>query len=366
MSIETKTTPSVSPQEPQTQNWAVENKKLPKTTGEKIFNGIAYGGFAGVGTFVLSVVAAYLFKFSERAFPGFKRKPDGTSWAEKWKQWGNGIASLPLIRNSKDPQKAGETTLMTTALMMGGNILLFPIRWMEGSKKDIVHYFNEKFGKPGEVEKGDAQVQNEPPQSWGSIIKARITAWLVVFTSLTVAGNIFERIKRDPNDINAMGKFEQKLGNLFVSAAKTVKPDLSERNEFRARKLGELSAIDVFATVAASTLLYVTSKVFARQKAAHKTESAAAHDIPERPLSKQELENDYVPVRSYERKETRTEPARDETETTGYSTTKKPIHKRWQDELLHQRDIEARDKSHASQRQKEKSEAENEPAAATV
>jgi len=229
-------------------SWSISSDaKQQMTTGEKWFHRITYTGLAEGATFVSSVVFAYLAKFSRIKFPG-----SNDSWSEKWQQWG---------------EKVGEKTLMTTALMMGGNLFIIPIRAMEAHKREIVHFFNEKFGKEGEVEKGDQQVQNEPPQSWGSLLKGRVLAWLTVFTTLTAASKFI-----GPQ----MGKFEEKTGDLFVKAGKAVKPDLGERQEFRLRKAGELSAIDLFATLAASAIMQASSKVFARNSQGKKEQ-----DVPQ-------------------------------------------------------------------------------------
>lgn len=261
--------------------------KGKNTTGEKLFNGIAYGFFAGVATFVASVLFTWLAKDSSVKF--FHKD---YTWKEAWEGAVDRISNAPLINKLKDPRSFAGDILMTTSLMMGGNVFLFPIRWMEGSKKEIVHFFNKHFGKEGEVERGDKRVTNEPPQKWGSLIKGRLVAWSVVFASLRT-------VKwKTPHILGAM---EEGGNKLFTSTATAVKPNMSqERQEFYG-KLGEYSGVDFFATVAASSLLFVTSKIFAKKG---KPENESVPSPDERPLTADEFKRDYKTIATYKKPET--------------------------------------------------------------
>ena len=267
-----------------------------KTIGEKIFGGITIGLFAGVGTFFASIFFAYLAKFSSVKMP----LTGGKKFSEKWSEWG---------------EKVGDDALMTTALMMGGNLFLFPIKWMEERKQSVVEYFNKKFGTEEDVKRGNERVQDAPKQSWASLIPGRLLAWAVVFGSLTSIAHFTKTSdeKRatyaDPDKApkNLLHKMEMAFGDKFEQAGNKLMPNASDKARHRIRKFGELTAVDLFATIAAASLLSIFSKIFAKRS--HKNNEAEPQKRPieiprtlpktapdERPISQEEFTRDFTPI----------------------------------------------------------------------
>ena len=279
-----KIDPNVSADEIGKPEWAAKAEKAgytpKKTIGEKIFDAIAYVGIGDVLVFIGSVGLAYGLKYSSKKVPGTK----DTTWAQGWENVGEKITKTLKLDTDidKDTGKkrlvnsAVEDALMTTALMMPGNLAILPIRWMEKRKTEIVKGYNEKFGNqengdiPSDVEAGQWNTKSEAMQSWGTLLKGRVAAWLTVFASLT----IFSKIKP-----TALPKFMNKTGNLFEDAA--VKMNLADKpavgadrgpkaerskNNRRAYFFGEIASIDFFADIAAVAILYIGSKFFAKQR----------------------------------------------------------------------------------------------------
>ncbi len=254
--------------------WAADPEaagfKPKKTIGEKIFDAVAYIGIGDIAVLIASIGTGYLLKHSNRTIPGSKLiNEDGVSFSKAWTNMIDKVAGFSVFKNVSDRKtlnKRLDDALLTTALVIPGNLALLPIKWMESRKKAIVHKLNEKYGDPAtenqlsDVELGDRKIERESSQSWGSLIKGRVIAWGIVFSSLTLVD------KMSPTLIpNSM----QKTGELFESAAeKTAQKfgtELSDKNRFRAQKFGEVGLIDFFATAAAVSILYVSSKIFARK-----------------------------------------------------------------------------------------------------
>ncbi|MDG1287281.1 MAG: hypothetical protein P8P30_06910 [Rickettsiales bacterium] len=274
--------------------WAVKAEDAgytpKKTIGEKIFDRIAYIGIGDVLVFIASVGLAYGLKYSSRKIPGMK----DTTWAQGWENVGAKITNFFKLdtqinkKTGKQNRVNGnvENALMTTALMMPGNLALAPIRWMERRKTGLVKNYNEKYGAPAkgetpsDTEIGEWNTKSEAMQSWSSLLKGRVVAWLVVFSSLTTLDKL--RPKALPNFMN-------KTGILFEDAAAKLNladkpkpgvdrgPDATRsKNNKRAYFFGEIASIDFFADIAAIAILYVGSKFFAKRSAENTSPSPKA------------------------------------------------------------------------------------------
>lgn len=202
----------------------------PMSKGEKWFDWLAYGGVAGVGTFAVTLPLAYLAKYGKVA----KYFEAGTNW---------------LIKKGMNPSLA-EPLLSTTALVHGGNLMTLAVKLAEDNKKPIVTKLDEMLGDKTD----EAALDAEPKQSWASMIKARVVAWLTVYTTMQGSVSLFGADK--------LAAIEHGVGSTVCNIVR--KPTHIAGKETVLYRYGKLGALDLLATAASATLLYVGSRVFAR------------------------------------------------------------------------------------------------------
>jgi hypothetical protein len=208
---------------------------IKKSVGEKIFDWVVYGGISGLGVFIATLPLTFSAKYG-KAKALFEK---GTKYLEH----------TPL---------SGETVeriMDTTALSMSGNISIIPIKFAEDRKKSIVGKINKMLG-------GDANapISNEKhPQTWGSLIKGRVLAWVAVFAGFKTAVELLGK-ERFENYENAFAEniVCKPLGKPTHIGEKIFK------NETKAFRYGKIAALDIYATIAATSLLYLGSRLFAK------------------------------------------------------------------------------------------------------
>lgn len=217
-------------------------RKTGASIGEKLFDLGTYAGVAGVGTFALTIPVAYWAKYGKGA-PYFKS------------------ASDYLVKKGFSKRIADEMT-MTSALMQGGNLTIIPVKLIENYKPQIVDSLNHRFGD----ESGAASVDKEPAQTWGSLLKSRVVAWLSVFTGFRLAGMAI-------GDKN-MDKFENRFAKgvcdvlgkpTHIEVPHATPGHPATKVESTHYRYGKIAALDVFATIAATSILYVGSRFFAKR-----------------------------------------------------------------------------------------------------
>lgn len=206
-----------------------QNKKRV-SRGEKLFNWLTYGGIAGVGTFIATVPLAF------------------------WTKYGKGAKMFENISHKMHMSGISEHTteqiMTTTALMQGGNVMLFPVKYAEDHKAEIVGKINAALGE----DENCAKPEVHDKQTWGSIVKARAVAWGVTFGSFYTAAKLLggERIEQ------FKGRFSEKLCKVLGKAVE------HQGKETKSFKYGKIAAEDVFATIASAGLLFIGSRVFSR------------------------------------------------------------------------------------------------------
>ncbi len=206
---------------------------------ERIFDLLVYGGIGFVGVFLASIPIAYKAKYGNWA-AHFK---SATEWLSK-----KGMNA-----------KTAEQTLITTALMQGGNLGILPIKIAEDNKIESVEKISKIIGEDVDLE----TIKQQEKQTWNSIIKARIAAWIAVFSGFKIGSYLIGE-KNFAEFENSTARYVCKIFDkkTHIAGKETV-----------AFKYGKIAALDIFATAAASILLYVGSKFFAKQKAAKQQKS---------------------------------------------------------------------------------------------
>lgn len=205
-----------------------------KSKGEKLFNRFVYGGLAGVGTFFVTLFAAYeLVHGRGRNF------------------YNSSVKGLSKYIG----EKAANIAVQTTVLMQGGNLMVLPVLWLENRKVKIVSGLNVMLGDKTPPE----AVEQSPKQTATSLAEGRALAWGAVFVPLLTAYLTFEKTYTTFVD-----EFAQKVYRV-AEKFNWNKPGIPMANS-KAYRFGTLGAIDVFATAAAATLLYIGGHFFARKQ----------------------------------------------------------------------------------------------------
>lgn len=226
----------------------------PKSKGERLFDWGVYGGIAGVGTFVAGVPLTYLFKYTKTGSKYYHGLVDAL------------VKGAEKIAPSVLSKKAAEDAVMTTSLFMGGNAMLIPVAYAEKHKVTTVSGLNTILGDPTPP----SDIEQEPKQTWGSLMKGRLSAWGVVFGALFSASWAF------PKSFNMFeNEFAERFCQIFRKPTEIIKDGAKVPS--RSFLLGKISAIDVFATAAAAILLYVAGHSFARKREARKHHHSNAH-----------------------------------------------------------------------------------------
>ncbi len=214
----------------------IENRPVSK--GGKLFDLLTYGGIAGIGTFLVTIPLANLFK------------PGGSFHGMD--QW---------LRKSFTKLGAGERLVdeatTVTNLMWGGNLMLIPVSIAEHFRTPVVKFFNRVLHDPTDPK----SIEDAPPQTLGSILKARAIAWSTVFVGFTATRHAI-------GDVRYEG-IKHGMGSRW---AKFRNQPIDVHNPKSSYNFGYTAAEDVLATVSSATLLYIGSHFFAKRAYEKKVE----------------------------------------------------------------------------------------------
>lgn len=243
--------------------------KIAKSKGEKFFDRAVYGGIAGVGTFVATIFLTYLLKYGS------------------WKSIHKGLATAiekaaTRITPGRSHAALAEEAALTTTLMMGGNLMLIPVGIAEHHKVALVSGLNTTMDDPTPKE----AIQHAPKQTWGSLLKSRVVAWLAVFAAFKGIGMAFGQ---------TMQSFETETGKLLCKMTGRPETRLVKgiEEETKTFIFGKIGALDVFATIGSAILLYLGGHFFARKQEEKKERRAASHHTgttPTRDITAGEVE----------------------------------------------------------------------------
>ncbi|NBO20016.1 MAG: hypothetical protein EBV03_12505, partial [Proteobacteria bacterium] len=226
-------------------------KSTSSSKGERLFDWLTYGGISFAGVFIATMPWTYYTKYGS---------------GKKFHEW-----VVKGLKNKGVSEHVAEQTFNTLVLGSLGNVAIIPIKFLENHKPAIVDKFNDWLGDKSH----DASVDKDPKQSWTSLILARVAAYTAVFVSLQGA-------------VAALGgkkfqKFEEKFAEHVVCKPlgyATHTPGMAKTvaNETKAFRYGKIGALDVFATGAATILLYLGSRMFARKNEAWKATHAGTSE----------------------------------------------------------------------------------------
>jgi len=238
-----------------------KTQKTSATTGEKWFSALRFAAGEGIILF-LTAVLAYVARYGKDSYgpvPNYLKKFQG--WMTD-KLLNNKV--LPLGKNpGSHSERLAHIIAGTTILMHGGNAFTPVMKVIEDRKERIVTYINDRWGKPGEVEAGKANVRAEPKQTWGDLVKGRLIAWGVVF--LTFVGADWALGQNKSTGKYNFDMFEDWFGKgvakITSKGRGAIQNGTHEANN--TYRFGKILALDIYATAAALVVWITTSKIFA-------------------------------------------------------------------------------------------------------
>lgn len=212
--------------------------KRDRSIGEKAFDWFTYGGVAGVGTFIATIPLAFWMRYQG----GAKHYDAARNW----------------LKDRKIEGTVNDALLGTFITMWGGNAMMLPVAGLEKAKVPIVKAVNRLMNDPTDP----TTIEEVPKQTIGSLIWGRIAAFSVVFVSFFSMESVFK---------NTFKTFNEEFGELTCKVLKkpTHVPhatELGKMVESTPYRVGKIAALDVFATVAAATLLYISSHFLAKKE----------------------------------------------------------------------------------------------------
>lgn len=246
-------------------------KTLPETKGERGFRLLRFW-IAEVVVLALTAAIAYSARYNEA----------GT--ISKISKKLEGLAKQVVGTDETTPHgRLGKSFADAMVTFHGGNVFAPFLYAMERKKGVIVNFINERFGTPEEVEIGKLRVENEPKPSFLSVLKGRLVAFAIVFSSFSLADQLLG-YTTDPADTgkkifrfnkyvdNVSQWFGEKFGPTGIDYSTIT--DETIKDAPKSYKLGGILALDVYATTAAITIWTAFNKIFARREDKAKSDNA--------------------------------------------------------------------------------------------
>lgn len=208
----------------------IENRPVSK--GGKWFDGITYFGIAGIGTFLATIPTGAMFMEGGKLHGAFNKVNQG-------------------LRNIGFSKRLAGHGANTFATFWGGTLMLLPVGLMEHNRTKIVTALNRLFKDPTDPK----SVEDAPPQTAGSIVKARAVATATVFTGFVGV----ETIVGEQRFARGLEHAGEKLHRMFNKTATMI-----DKTHW-SYKFGRTGALDVLATASSALMLYVGSHFFSKR-----------------------------------------------------------------------------------------------------
>lgn len=150
---------------------------------------------------------------------------------------------------------AGANTMI---LFHGGNAFAPIMLPLENNMENITNCINKRWGKPGEVEIAHEQLKDLPKQTWGDVIKGRLSAWGLIFISFLAADTLIGKTSKGMPRFDAYEEWFGRWMAGFTKSGKTLGINnvpvhvplnpLQDANKIY--RLGKILALDLYATTA--------------------------------------------------------------------------------------------------------------------
>lgn len=241
-----------------------------KTTGEKYYDIFQFTvGKAWIMVFTAAL--AYLARYGKE-----KYGPVPNIFKSVQEKFYDGLLNnkvFPMAHRGEFWTRLAGAAASTMAICHGGNLFAPILKWMENSREEISNYFNKHWGKPGEVEVAHERLKHLPKQSWGDVIKGRIGAWLLVFSSFLTLDRIIG--KSEKSGMYYFDMYEEKFGRLVAGITRGGKEIMhtplaqkltKEQSTNKIYRTGKILALDFYATSAAIIIWTAISRLSAKKR----------------------------------------------------------------------------------------------------
>ena len=223
-----------------------ENKeKRVKLPAERFFDKAVYGGISYFAQAAAGIGLAYWLKHGS-----------GQPYFEKMGKW-LGPKLFKNIAENKGVEaaaKEGATVLTVSTMIAVGTAFLIPVKMLEKHKAKIVRGMHERAHEGKDLtpeekafhEKCLQDLENEPKQTWGSLLEGRIASLAGVYALMFAIGNKNNQAMQDGATKAIMGGFEK------IGATKLAK------NQTLSRTIN-IGFLDVFYSAVSASGLYIYS-----------------------------------------------------------------------------------------------------------
>jgi hypothetical protein len=269
--------------------------KKPSSAGIKLFNFLAYGGFALIGNELLSNQITQYFRDKPSLLAKLDPQKKGPAVYQKFKNY---------FKESGLPEYAKEGRMLYVLLAtVGGMLTVIPVKWMEDSKGKIVRTFDRWIHGQKESEtnpkliEAHKEMDAAPKQSWSTLGKGRL---VVVATALSadavmgwkqgITANLAKGTKLEKwasldhvsaRIAEAVTKDKESLIEA-INDKIDLKLPVAEEELKRAKRFGQAENLTWLFTLSATCafLFYLTSKLFAKkghEKVEQKVDKVETH-----------------------------------------------------------------------------------------
>lgn len=223
-----------------------------KSTGERLFDWGTYGGIGFGLNLGLSVIISDYFLSGK-----------GMKYLDGFSKGATKLLTKPEAANAKAIEERIFAFSKTNLLLMGGNILMIPVKVLEDNKRRAVYWLNRKLGcQPAIMKDGheaslselkDEELptlyEDSEKQTWGNVVKRRLMGISATLVTGTLLGK------------DNQAKVEHAIADKMVLPAmesSNVRPiqNLARNDLFQ--RYTRLVALDQFFTIITSAVTYLT------------------------------------------------------------------------------------------------------------
>ena len=228
---------------------ASSQEKKKRTFGNIVFDLVVWPTIAFGGVFIFSAWLLKVTKFGRSGAGGFKDRYDG--WVKSITEWMGKQKSFSHLPADEIATKAKHYVDVLISFA-AGTILISPIKLFEDQRQSFAQAVDKLFGT---TPKDSSQYQEEPQQSWLSVLGGRVLTFGIILAVSTAFGRKIDQV------LEATSKF-------FVGGWKALNPAASAKTVEKVSQWSFVTAFEGFYTAVTTTLLYFISRTIAKKPSA--------------------------------------------------------------------------------------------------
>jgi len=248
----------------------VDVATLPKTRGETFYDGLQFTmGKAAI--MAATAALAYIGRYGKDKYGPVP------NYFKQFQEWIHHKLltnkTFPLGEKGELGKRLAAVFSNTMLIFHGGNIFAPIMKVMENNHENIANFVNRRWGNPEDVDIAHERLKDKPKQTWGDVIKGRVGAWILVFSSFLAVDTVSGKDKK--TGLHYFDKYEEwfgrwvagftkggrELSKIPVTKALTAAQDANKTYRF-----GKILALDFYATSAAIILWTAISRSSAQKR----------------------------------------------------------------------------------------------------